>query len=239
MKRLLLVIFLSNVLLITNAQQLSVETKTVKDQEGIELDAWVAHLDQTPDECMESYDDFMREIFDKKTDKLNKTTRIVTRTQFHELSRLRIDQRAFFIAESAGTAVAFTFSPGYDVHFSNTTYTEEFKNGERFVKSFVKFHYKDFYNKKIKTIQETIADKESTIQSNDKKIEKNKKSILDNTKDIDKGSSDAGKLKIKNESMEKENLSLTGNTSKERAELIILQEQLAKLNESLKKVEEF
>src|SRR5690349_1090457 len=210
MKRLVLVILLAGSLLISHAQQLKVESKIVKNEEGKELDAWVAHLDQTPDECMESYDDFMREIFDRKTDKLNKTTRIVTRTEFHELSNLRIDQRTFFIAESAGTAVAFTFSPGYDVHFGTQTYTEEFKNAERFVKSFVKFHYKDFYNKKIKTIQETITDKENAIESNDKKIEKNKKAMLDNTKDIDKGGSDAGKLKIKNESMEKENLSLTG-----------------------------
>jgi len=221
------------------SQQLKVENKTVKNEEGNEVDAWVAHLDQTPEECMESYDDFMREVFEQKTEKLSKTARIVTRTQFHELSSLRIDQRAFFITESGGTGVAFTFSPGYDVHFSTKTYTEEFKNAERFVKSFVKFHYKDFYSKKIKSIQATVKDKESTIESNDKKIEKNKKSILDNNKDIDKGSSDAGKLKIRNESMEKENLTLTGDNSKQRAEIVVLQEQLTKLNESLKKVEEF
>jgi hypothetical protein len=221
------------------AQYLKVESKTIKNEEGNELDAWVAHLDQLPEECMESYDDFIEKVFDKKTEKINKTLRVVARTQFHELSNLRIDQRAFFIAESAGTAVAFTFSPGYDVHFGTKTYTEEFANAERFVKSYVKFHYKDFYNKKVTALQRTIKEKQDEIASNDKRIEKNKKSILDNNKDIDKGGSDAGKLKLKNESMEKENLSLTGDVSKARAEITVMQEQLTKLNESLQKVEEF
>lgn len=225
--------------MVGHAQYLKVESKTIKNEEGNEVDTWVAHLDQLPEECMESYDDFMSKVFDHKTERRNKTLRVVTKTQFHELSNLRIDQRAFFIAESGGTAVSFTFSPGYDVHFGPKSYPEEFKNCERFVKSFVKFHYKDFYNKKIAALQETIKEKQDKIASNDKKIEKNKKSILENNKDIDKGGSDAGKLKIRNESLEKENISLEGDVSKDRSEITLLQDQLTKLNESLKKVEEF
>ena len=221
------------------AQSLTVESKTVKNEEGNETDAWVAHLDQLPEECMESYDDFMDEVFHKKTEKINKGMKVVSRTQFHELSNLRIDQRAIFIAESGGTAVAFTFSPGYDVHFGPKTYPDEFKNAERFVKSFVKFHYKDFYKKKISSLEGTIKDKQGQISSNEKRIEKNKKSILDNNKDIDKGGSDAGKLKIRNEGMENENLSLSGDISKNRSEISVLQEQLSKLNENLRKVEDF
>jgi len=221
------------------SQLLKVESKTIKNEEGNDVDAWVAHLDQVPDECMESYDAFINKVFDKKTDKVNKGMKMVAKTQFLELSSLRIDQRAFFLAESAGSSVAFTFSPGYDVHFGPKSYPDEFSKAERFVKSFVKFHYKNYYNKKIADLQETIKDKQDGIASNDKKIEKNKKSILDNNKDIDKGSSDAPKLKLKNESLEKENFTLTGDVSKTRAEVTFLQEQVTKMNESLRKVEEF
>src|SRR5688572_10995169 len=83
-----------------HAQYLKVESKTIKNEEGNEVDTWVAHLDQLPEECMESYDDFMDKVFDHKTEKRNKTLKVVTKTQFHELSNLRIDQRTFFVAES-------------------------------------------------------------------------------------------------------------------------------------------
>lgn len=222
-----------------HAQLLKVESTTVKNEEGNTVDAWVAHLDQVPEECMDSYDAFIDKVFDKKTEKINKGLKVVAKTQFLELSNLRIDQRAFFLAESAGSSVAFTFSPGYDVHFGPKSYPDEFAKAERFVKSFVKFHYKNYYNKKIADLQEQIKDKQDEIASNDKKIEKNKKVILDNNKDIDRGSSDAPKLKLKNESLEKENFTMTGDVSKTRAEVTFLQEQVTKMNESLRKVEEF
>jgi len=222
-----------------SAQQLKVEVKTIKNQEGKDIEAWVAHLDQTSDECMESYEDFMKDAFDLKTSKENKTMMMVEKVILNEMSGLRLDQRTFFTGESAGTAVAFTFSPGYDIHFGTKLYKEEFEHGEKLVKSFVKFHYKDFYNKKIKVIQKALVDKQAEITSDEKKIEKNKKSELDNNKKISNGDSDAAKLRIKNDSLEKENATLEAQIASDRSEIKSLQDQLIKFQESVKKVEEF
>ncbi len=224
---------------ICSAQQLKVESKTIKNQDGKDIEAWVAHLDQEVDACMESYDDFMKEVFNLKVSKENKTMMMVEKAQLNEMSGLRLDQRSFFIAESGGTAVAFTFSPGYDIHFGSKLYSDEFERGEKLVKSFVKFHYKDFYNKKIKELQKTLEDKQEEITSDEKKIEKNKKSMLDNNKKINSGDSDAGKLRIRNDGLEKENMTMEGDIAKDKSDIKILQDQLIKLHDSLRNVEEF
>lgn len=222
-----------------SAQQLKVEAKKIKNHEGNEVEAWVATLDQVPDDCMESYDDFMKKVFDRNPEKMNKTMMMVEKVILNELSPLRIDQRTFFTQESGGTAVAFTFSPGYDVHFGSKLYSDEFERGEKLVKSFVKFHYKDYYNKQIKQMQKAIEDKESEVTSDEKKIERNKKSMLDNNKKINNGDSDAGKLRIKNDSLEQENIGLEGDIAKDRTEIKSQQDQLIKLHDSVRKVEDF
>ncbi|HOX81403.1 MAG TPA: hypothetical protein PLJ60_03425 [Chryseolinea sp.] len=222
-----------------SAQQLKVESKTIKNQEGKDIEAWVAHLDQNTEDCMESYEDFMKDVFNLKTSKENKTMMMAEKVMLTEMSDLRLDQRTFFITESAGTAVGFTFSPGYDLHFGTKLYESEFEKGEKLVKSFVKFHYKDFYNKKIKVIQNALVDKQDEITSDEKKIDKNKRSMLDNNKKISNGDSDAAKLRIKNDSLEKENVTLEAQVASDRSEIKSLQDQLIKFQESLSKVDEF
>lgn len=224
---------------LSSAQQLKVESKTIKNHEGKDVEAWVAHLDQATEECMESYEDFMKDVFDRKTSKENKTMMMVEKVILNEMSGLRLDQRTFFTTESGGTAVAFTFSPGYDIHFGTKLYSDEFGKGEKLVKSFVKAHYKDFYNKKVKELQKILEDKQEEITSDEKKIEKNKKSMLDNNKKINSGDSDAGKLRLRNDSLEKENMTLEGEIAKDKSDIKILQDQLIKFHESVRKVEEF
>jgi hypothetical protein len=221
------------------AQQLKVESKTIKNHEGNDVEAWVAHLDQEADDCKGSYDDFMKEVLNLNASKGNKTMMIAEKVRIDEMSPLRMDQRTFFIPESAGTAVAFTFSPGYDVHFSSKVYKDEFAKGEKLVKSYVKFHYKEIYNKQIKQLQKMLADKQDEIDSDEKKIEKNKKSMLDNNKKISNGDSDAGKLRIKNDGLEKENMGMEGDIAKDRSDIKSLQDQLIRFQESLRKVEDF
>ncbi len=221
------------------AQQLKVENKSIKNQDGKDIEAWVAHIDQETDACMESYEDFMKKIFDLKSSKENKTMIMAEKVLLSEISGLRIDQRTFFTQESGGTAVAFTFSPGYDIHFGTKLYSDEFYRAENMAKSFVKFHYKDHYNTLLKNLQKKLEDKQDEITSNEKKIERNKKSMLDNNKKISNGDSDAGKLRIKNDSMERENMTVDAQVASDRSEIKSLQDQVIKIQESLKRVEGF
>lgn len=213
------------------AQTLVVEERTIKNEESVELSSWTARLDQTPDYCMDTYGDFIKELFKTKVDKRGKTMLVAEKTLMPEISSLRIDQRTIFTQESGGTAVSFTFSPGYDIHFSHKEYGAEFSKAETFVKGFVRFHYQKYYKDQIETLKSKIQSRQNDIESNGKKLDKNNKAILDN-----KSSGETDKTKSKNEKMLRENDSYTADTATKRREISDLEDQLAKANESLRKV---
>ncbi len=217
-----------------NAQQLVVEERKVKNEESNELYAWTALIDQDQSYCMDTYSSFIKEFFKAKVDKRGKTILVTEKTVFPELSKLRLDQRAIFAVETGGTAVSFTFSPGYDIHFGREDYKSEFEKAESFVKNYVRYHYKTFYNEKIKSIQDKMKSTQNEIDSNSKKTEKNTKSIADNNKS---GGDD--KSKSKNEKLLRENDSYTAENASKRREISMLEEELSRANESLQKVERF
>jgi hypothetical protein len=217
------------------AQRLAVEERVVKNEESIELNAWTAELDQDINYCMETYDDFMKEIFKVKVDKRGKSMLVAEKTLIPELSKLRLDQRAIFVVQSGGTAVSFTFSPGYDIHFGHDLYTLEFEKAKTFAKNFVRYHYKTFYNEKMESIQGKIKSKQNDIESNDRKTERNKKALAENAK----AGTDTEKTKAKNEKMLKENEAYESDSASKKREIADLEEELTSISESLRKVEKF
>ncbi|HTF18799.1 MAG TPA: hypothetical protein VK658_12035 [Chryseolinea sp.] len=216
------------------AQSLLVERRPVKTEESSEVESWTATFDQDMSFCQEMYGDFIKELVKTKVEKRGKNVLVAVKTQFPELSSLRIDQRAIFTPESAGTSVSFTFSPGYDVHFSSTSYKEEFAKAEKYVRNYVQYHYKKYYNDLIAGLQSKMKSLQSDIESNGKKTDKNNKSIASNIAD---GETD--KTKTKNEKMKKENDQYAADTDSKRKELADIEDQLAKANDSLHKVLQF
>ncbi|HMG91539.1 MAG TPA: hypothetical protein VK589_15880 [Chryseolinea sp.] len=216
------------------AQTLLVEERTVKNEESIDLNSWTARLDQDMESCMDSYSAFIKETFKTKVEKRGKNILLAAKTQFPELSNLRLDQRAIFITESSGTSVSFTFSPGYDIHFGKDSYKAEFAKAETFVKGFVRFHYDTYYEAQIKTIQDKIKSLQSDIDSNSKKTDKNNKAITDNKSD---GETD--KSKSKNEKMTRENEQYTADSASKRTQITDLESQLSKFNQALQKTIDF
>ena len=216
------------------AQQLVVEERLVENEESTELKSWTARVDQDMDYCMDTYTKFIKELFNTKVDKRGKTILVAEKTVFPELSKLRLDQRAIFVTESSGTAISFTFSPGYDIHFGEEAYAEEFRKAESFVKSFVRYHYKTFYNEGIKDIQDKIKSKQNDIETNGKRTDRNAKTIADNKSD-----GETEKTKVRNDKLQREIDSYTADTESKRKEIVALEEDMAKLKASLSKVEEF
>ena len=228
------IIFFVFLTLTSAAQTLLVEERTVKNEESIDLNSWTARLDQDMENCMETYSDFIKETFKTKVEKRGKNVLVAEKTQFPELSNLRLDQRAIFTVESSGTSVSFTFSPGYDIHFSRDSYKSEFAKAETFVKSYVRFHYDNYYEGQIKTIQDKIKSLQSDIDSNTKRTDKNNKSISDN-----KSEGETDKTRSKNEKMMRENTEYTADSATKRTQITDLESQLAKFNQALQKTLDF
>lgn len=217
------------------AQQLFVEERTVMNEESIALQCWTARLDQDMDYCMETYQDFIKDFFNTKVSKRGKGILVAEKTLFPELSQLRLDQRAIFSAETGGTSVSFTFSPGYDIHAGKEIYEDEFSRGEQFVKNFVRYHYKAFYSERIKSIRAKIDSKQKDIESNDKKIERNKKAIAD----INQSGAVDVKSKTKSDKMNREIDACTVDSNTKRDEISVLENELEFNNVCLRKVEAF
>jgi hypothetical protein len=216
------------------AQTLSVEERVIKSEESTDLSSWTARIDQDAESCMETYSDFIKENFKTKVAKRGMNILVAEKTQFQELSPLRLDQRAIFTVESTGTAVSFTFSPGYDIHFSRESYKTEFAKAEIFVKSYIRYHYKTYYEAQIKTIQDKIKSMQDDIDSNSKKIDKNNKSIAEN-----KSGGETDKTKSKNEKMTRENEGYAADTTSKRRQIADQEDQLAKFNQALQKALDF
>lgn len=223
----------------SHAQQLLVDSKPVMNEDGKMVDAWVAHLDQDQSYCMNTYSEFMRKTFDYRTGRRAKNILSVDKKTFGEISSLRIDQRAIFWPESNGTAVAFQFSPGYDIHFGNELYKDEFMKAEALVKNYVRFHYKYFYDEKKKELNSKIKSKQKSISNNESRIKKNEKTIADNNEDIAANSIDADKLRDKNTKLENENNNMHAENDKLNTEISNLENEITKADDSLKNVEAF
>jgi len=213
------------------AQTLAVEERSVKNEESIELSSWTARLDQNAEYCMNTYGDFIKELFKTKVDSRGKTMLVAEKTLMPEISNLRLDQRTIFTPESGGTAVSFTFSPGYDIHFNKEKYASEFTKAEVFVKNFVRYHYQKYYNEQIESLKNKISSRQNDIETNSKRMDKNNKTILSN-----KSEGETDKTKSKNEKILRENDTYTAETATKRRELLDLESQLAKANENLRKV---
>jgi hypothetical protein len=227
-------LLLVNVILLTEfcfSQTLRVEERKVKTEESAEVSSWTAVLDQNVDYCRDSYDAFMKEYFKAKTDKRGKNVLITEKVVIQELTPLRMDQRAIFAVETGGTAVSFTFSPGYDVHFSQELYSDEFSKAEEFTKNFVRYHYKRFYNGEIKSLQETIDSKKNEMSSNEKKIDRNNKSI--------QGYQKSGGDATKSDNLKRENDNLNATNSTLRDEIKKIEEKIDLIKEQLNKVAGF
>ena len=234
-------VFFFSLLICSNiyGQQLSIENKPALNEESKSVDSWVVHVDQDMNFCFSAYSEFMRKNFDYRINRRSKIVHSVDKKLFTEISNLRIDQRAIFTQESKGTAIAFQFSPGYDIHFGNTMYKEEFDRARAMVVNYVHFHYKMFYDDQIKNLRSKIKGLEKNISNNQSKIEKNTKTVNLNAEDISNNAVGADKLREKNEKLEKENVSLAAEVDKFRTQITQLETEIDNANQSLKLVEAF
>lgn len=225
--------------LFCSAQKLSVTDQKAKTEEDFETDSWTAHLDQDVKDAQKSFTDFIETTFKYKVDKRSKSIYVVERSKFIEITPMRIDVRAVFQSESAGSAVSFVFTPGYDIYFSNLTYKEEYLKAQFFVNSFVRFHYSAYYNKVIDEIGSKIKGKESDIKSTESKIDKLKSSIAENNAKISGGDPNGQKLQDKNAKSQKEIDDKNLEIERLRKDILNYQDDIIKATVSLKTVAEF
>jgi hypothetical protein len=223
----------------TTAQNLTISEQTTKTEETVDVDAWVAHLDQNMDYAEKSFERFMDETFGykSKTDKIKKTNVIkVTMAKFAEISPLRVDLRAVFNPEGTGSMVSFMMSPGYDIHFLRDTYPQEYAKIQDILKKYIKFNYNRFYKENISDAEDKIKSKQKDINSNNKKMENLQKDVAENEQKINNNDKNANKLIERNSKYKTQITNLQAENATLNNDISQLQNAITKHNEALQKV---
>jgi hypothetical protein len=224
---------------VVSAQTLALNRDKTKTEDGTDIDAWVAVLDQKEDEVRDSFDKFIKQEYSLRTEKRAKNIQIVPKAKIMEIMSLRGDLRAVFTSRANGCIVALAFSPGYDIHLSESAYPEELKRLGAIAKKFVKFHYNTYYRALLSDTEKKIKDKQDDINKNLNRISKLKGDISDNESKINAGDKQTPKLTDRNRKANENIASMETDNTNWQAEIVKLQEITAQAQESLKNVSEF
>jgi len=223
----------------STGQTLQISPDAVRSEENVSIDGWVAHLDQSAEYVEKTLGSYIKMLSGNKADKRTKTMWVAPKVKFEEISPLRGDLRASLIAEGNGTAVGFTFSPGYDIHVDKTGYPQEYEKMQGFVKKYVKHHYTEYYREEVAKAEKELDKRRREVEKNEKRIGRLQKSISNNEQKISGGDSKADKLTERNSKNTAETDGRTQENEKLQGEVQHYQEMLTQYNAALQKVRDF
>ena len=221
------------------AQTLQISPDAVRSEENVSIDGWVAHLDQPAEYVEKTLGTYIKMLSGNKADKRTKTMWVAPKVKFEEFSPLRGDLRASITAEGNGTAVGFTFSPGYDIHLDKTAYPQEYEKMQGLVKKYVKHHYTEFYREEVAKAEKELNKRRREVEKNEKRIGRLQQSITSNEQKINEGDSKATKLTERNSKNTAETGGRTQENEKLQGEVQQYQEMLTQYNAALQKVRDF
>lgn len=222
-----------------SAQTLSLNDETVKTEDGQEVDAWVAELDQNEEYCKETFEKFVKDNYGLKVEKRAKNILVVPKAKLVEISRLRGDFRAVFTPRSTGTKVAFAFSPGYDIHINKQDYPDELEKISLLTRKYIKFHYNTYYKEQIDAAEKKIKEKQKDIERNDSRISRNRNDIAANETKINAGDKQTPKLTDRNRKMHESIAEMESETGKLQEEIDQLRQSISQAQTSLQKVSDY
>jgi hypothetical protein len=220
-------------------QTLQISPDMVRSEENVSIDGWVAHLDQSTEYVEKTLGTYIKMLSGNKADKRAKNLWVAPKAKFEEICPLRGDLRALLTPEGNGTAVGFTFSPGYDIHVDKTAYPQEYEKMQGFVKKYVKHHYTEFYREEVAKAEKELSKRRREVEKNGKRIARLQESISNNEQKINEGDSKAGKLTERNSKNTAESDGRTQENEKLEGEVLRYQEMLSQYNAALQKVRDF
>jgi hypothetical protein len=220
-------------------QTLQISPDAVRSEENVSIDGWVAHLDQSAEYVEKTLGTYIKMLSGNKADKRTKNLWVASKVKFEEISPLRGDLRASLTAEGNGTAVGFTFSPGYDIHVDKTAYPQEYEKMAGFVKKYVKHHYTEFYREEAAKAEKELNKRRREVEKNEKRIARLQQTTTKNEQKISEGDSKATKLTERNSKNTAETDGRTQENEKLQGEVQHYQEMLSQFNAALQKVRDF
>jgi hypothetical protein len=196
-----LIIFLPT---LAGAQDAFITEEMVTTKE-MTVDAFVIGIKGDFDDAVDNYKDFVKEGFEYKVDKVNKTTYMVEAVDLPHLSLKRGDLKTYLITTDSMNVMAFSFFLGYDVFLTSKENPQEMAQFRKFVIDFMDFHYKAFYTVEIEKQTKDLEGSKKELLQNANKVSSLKKKVVSLAKKKDKEEDATKKVDIDSQKQLTEN----------------------------------
>jgi hypothetical protein len=196
-----LIIFLPT---LAGAQDAFITEEMVTTKE-MTVDAFVIGIKGDFDDAVDNYKNFVKEGFEYKVDKVNKTTYMVEAVDLPHLSLKRGDLKTYLITTDSMNVMAFSFFLGYDVFLTSKENPQEMTQFRKFVIDFMDFHYKAFYTVEIEKQTKDLEGSKKELLQNENKVSSLKKKVVSLAKKKDKEEDATKKVDIDSQKQLTEN----------------------------------
>ena len=221
------------------AQTLDLREGRTNIEDGQEVDAWVAILDQEEALARDSFEGFVKQTYSLRAERRARNVLVAQKAKIEEISPLRGDLRAVFTSQGSGTTVALAFSPGYDIHLNKTDYPGELARLGMMAKNYVKHHYNAYYKRLLTDTDKKIKGQQDNINRNLSRITRLKEDIAQNEAKISAGDKQTSRLTERNKKANESIAEMETDVTNWEAEVTKLQESASQVQASVNKVANF
>ncbi|MEN8249851.1 MAG: hypothetical protein ABFS32_13040 [Bacteroidota bacterium] len=208
---------------------------TTKDQS---VNALVFNIKGEFDDAVDHYKDYMKERYEYKVDKENKTTYIIEEVDLPHISMRRGDMKTYLVYTDSMNVMGFSFLLGYDVFLSSEEQPEEMEQFKKLVVDFMDYHYNESYGKMIDDNNKALDKVKKDLTQNENKIGSLKKKVVTLAKKKDKEKDPTKKVGFDADKQLTENeiKMLEEQVTKQRKDIINMEKEIFTLKTELNKV---
>ena len=207
---------------------------TTKDNS---VNGYIFNIKGEFDDAVDHYKDYMKERYDYKVDKENKTTYKIEAVDLPHISMRRGDMKTFLIYTDSMSVMGFSFLLGYDVFLTSKEHPNEMKEFRKLVVDFMDYHYKASYTKMIDEKNKALDKVQKDLKQNENKISSLKKKVISLAKKKDKEEDPTKKVELDAERQLTENeiKELEGEVTTLRQDIIKMEKLIYSLKAELNK----
>jgi len=159
------------------------EIVTTKD---MTVNAFVIGIKGDFDDAIDNYKDFIKEGYDYKVGKVNKTTYMVEAVDLPHLSLKRGDLKTYLITTDSMNVMAFSFFLGYDVFLTSKEHPQEMAQFRKLIIDYMDFHYNAHYSVEIAKKNKDLEKSKKELLQNENEVRSLKKKVISLAKKKDK-----------------------------------------------------
>jgi hypothetical protein len=223
----------------TQGQNLTVTHNKIPVSD-VTVDVWSANINDDISFYEETFEDFTKQEFGKKSRNDGKNEEILEKVSIPQVTDKRGDLRLTFYSEDGRDKIGLSLLLGYDVWINPEDYPKEMERLKQFTRDYLRFHYVHYYNKFIDEDMKLIDDYQRSVEKSEKTIGSMRAQTAKNQEKLqtETNATRRKKLEDKSEQNTQDIERLEAEIPEMQKKVESLDEHILQLKEKLKFVEE-